>query len=73
MMLRFALLTFVAVVLAGCATRQVNPPITEVHPDEGYRFLAVRFSAFALDGHMFETVEAAQLAIGEAIHQDARS
>jgi len=39
MMLRFALLTFVAFVLAGCATRQVNPPIAEVHPDEGYRFL----------------------------------
>ena len=39
MMLRLALLTFAAVVLAGCATRQVNPPIAEVHPDEGYRFL----------------------------------
>ena len=24
-------------VLAGCATRPVNPPITEVHPNEGYR------------------------------------
>jgi NTE family protein len=31
----------VAVSLAGCAalTRDVNPPITEIHPKEGYRFL----------------------------------
>jgi NTE family protein len=27
--------------LAGCATRPVNPPITQVHPDQGYR-LATR-------------------------------
>ena len=39
MTLRLALLAFVTMVLAGCATRQVNPPITEVHPTEGYRFL----------------------------------
>jgi NTE family protein len=40
MMLRHLLLAAV-VLLAGCATltRQVNPPITEVHPTEGYRFL----------------------------------
>jgi NTE family protein len=26
-----------ALLLAGCATRPVNPPITEIHPDAGYR------------------------------------
>ena len=39
MMLRLVLLALAALLLAGCATRQVNPPITEIHPDEGYRFL----------------------------------
>jgi NTE family protein len=24
--------------LAGCASRPVNPPITQVHPDGGYTF-----------------------------------
>ncbi|MBI4923236.1 MAG: hypothetical protein HY834_15955 [Devosia nanyangense] len=44
-----------------------------VRADDGYRFLAVRLSAFALDGHIFETVEAAQIAIGDAIRDnDAR-
>ncbi|HEX4298998.1 MAG TPA: hypothetical protein VHZ56_13335 [Devosia sp.] len=37
---------------------------------EGYRFLAVRFSAFPLDGRTFETVEAAREALGEAVHTD---
>lgn len=32
----FALLF--ALALAGCATRPVNPPIPDVHPDTGYRF-----------------------------------
>jgi hypothetical protein len=44
-------------------------PLGVVVPsDEGYRFLAVRFSAFALDGRIFETVEEAQATIGEAVH-----
>ncbi|MBS0320693.1 MAG: patatin-like phospholipase family protein [Proteobacteria bacterium] len=30
----------VVTLLAGCATRPVNPPLTEVHPDSGYRFEA---------------------------------
>jgi hypothetical protein len=30
--------------------------------DAGFRFLAVRFNAFAIDGQIFESVEAAQLA-----------
>jgi hypothetical protein len=48
-------------------------PLGIVVPSEaGYRFLAVRFSAFALDGRTFETVEAAQTAIGAAIHAGSR-
>jgi hypothetical protein len=44
-------------------------PLGVVVPsDEGYRFLAVRFSAFALDGRVFETIEEAQATIGEAVH-----
>ena len=44
-------------------------PLGVVVPsDEGYRFLAVRFSAFALDGRIFESVEEAQATIGEAVH-----
>lgn len=38
---------------------------------EGYRFLAVRFSAFSLDGQTFATVEAAERAIGAVIHAEA--
>jgi hypothetical protein len=33
-----------------------------------YRFLAVRLAAFALDGQTFETVDAARLALGQAVH-----
>ncbi len=33
---------------------------------EGFRFLAVRFSAFGIDGQTFETVKAAELAAGIA-------
>lgn len=44
-------------------------PLGVVVPsDEGYRFLAVRFSAFALDGRVFETVEEARATIGQALH-----
>jgi hypothetical protein len=49
-------------------------PLGVVVPsDEGYRFLAVRLSAFALDGQMFESVEAARSAIGAVIRGDARA
>jgi hypothetical protein len=33
---------------------------------DGFRFLAVRFSAFPLDGQTFESVKAAEFALGEA-------
>ena len=46
-------------------------PLGVVVPsDEGYRFLAVRFSAFALDGKTFESVEEARTIIGAAIHAE---
>ena len=35
--------------------------------DEGFRFLAVRLAAFALDGQTFETIDAARFALGEAV------
>ena len=44
-------------------------PLGVVVPsDEGFRFLAVRYQAFALDGRVFETVEDARSVIGAAIH-----
>jgi hypothetical protein len=39
-----------------------------VRADEGYRFLAVRLNAFAIDGKIFTTVEAARAAVSEATH-----
>lgn len=44
-------------------------PLGVVVPsDEGYRFLAVRYAAFALDGRLFDSVEDAQTIIGAALH-----
>jgi hypothetical protein len=44
-------------------------PLGVLVPDvEGFRFLAVRFNAFAIDGKVFETIEAAQDAASEAVH-----
>lgn len=38
-------------------------PLGVVVPDaDGFKFLAVKFPVFGIDGHRFETVEAAQLA-----------
>ncbi len=48
-------------------------PLGVVVPsDEGYRFLAVRLSAFALDGRTFGSIEEARLTIGEAIHSESQ-
>ena len=38
---------------------------------EGFRFLAVRFNAFGIDGQVFPSVEAAQLAASAMLHQPA--
>lgn len=47
-------------------------PLGVVVPSgEGYRFLAVRFSAFALDGRTFGSIEEARLTIGAAVHAEA--
>lgn len=35
---------------------------------EGYRFLAVRLNAFAVDGRLFTTVEAARDAVSAIVH-----
>ncbi|MBL8598475.1 MAG: hypothetical protein J0I48_08465 [Devosia sp.] len=46
-------------------------PLGVVVPSsEGYRFLAVRYAAFPLDGRIFESVEEARLTLGAAIHAD---
>ncbi len=46
-------------------------PLGVVVPsDEGYRFLAVRYAAFALDGRVFDSVEEARSTLGAAIHAD---
>jgi hypothetical protein len=48
-------------------------PLGIVVPAEaGYRFLAVRLSAFAIDGQTFESIKAAELALGAAIHAEQR-
>lgn len=38
---------------------------------EGFRFLAVRLNAFAVDGKIFTTVEAARDAVSALIHPSA--
>jgi hypothetical protein len=44
-------------------------PLGVVVPaDEGYRFLAVRLNAFAVDGRIFTTVEAARDAVSAIVH-----
>lgn len=43
-------------------------PLGVVVPDpRGFRFLAVRFNAFPIDGQTFASVEAAQAAVSEAL------
>jgi hypothetical protein len=38
-----------------------------VREEAGFRFLAVRYNAFAIDGQVFASVEAAREAVGEAV------
>jgi hypothetical protein len=46
-------------------------PLGVVVPaDEGYRFLAVRLNAFAVDGRIFTSVEAARDAVSAIVHLD---
>lgn len=39
--------------------------------DAGFRFLAVKFDAFGVDGQIFETVEAAEAAVRDALRPQA--
>ena len=56
-----------AKILVSGGTR-CNVTHRRVVPDaEGYRFLAVRFNAFAIDGRRFATVEAAREAARGAL------
>ena len=41
-----------------------------VPADAGFRFLAVRLSAFPIDGQTFESVEAARRALGAAVRTE---
>jgi hypothetical protein len=46
-------------------------PLGVVVPaDAGYRFLAVRLSAFPIDGQTFESIEAARQALGAAVRTE---
>ena len=38
---------------------------------DGYRFLAVKLPAFAIDGQLFETVEKAHFAVSQAVRNGA--
>jgi hypothetical protein len=45
-----------------------------VVPHEGgYRFVAVRLPAFAIDGHQFESVEKAHFAVKSAVDRDSEA
>ena len=47
-------------------------PLGVVVPGEdGYRFLAVRLSAFAVDGKIFTTVEDARDAVSAVVHLES--
>lgn len=46
-------------------------PLGVVVPEEaGFKFLAVRFNVFAIDGQVFESVEAAQQAASAALDRE---
>ncbi len=46
-------------------------PLGVVIPaDEGFRFLAVRLTAFAVEGQIFPTIDAARDAVTAAVHGD---
>jgi hypothetical protein len=38
-----------------------------IKQDDGFRFLAVRYIAFVIDGQVFESVEAARAAVSDAV------
>ncbi|WP_354064505.1 hypothetical protein [Devosia sp. 2618] len=47
-------------------------PLGVVVPNaDGFRFLAVKLPAFAIDGQQFETVEKAHFAVSQAVRKGA--
>ena len=46
--------------------------VNRVGEESGFRFMAVRFPVFPLDGKMFETVDAAKLAAHDAVRGEAQ-
>jgi hypothetical protein len=47
-------------------------PLGVVVPNEGgFRFLAVKLPAFAIDGQQFETVERAHFAVSQAVRNSS--
>ena len=56
----------------GSVTVTSREPQGVVFPGpEGFRFLAVRFNAFGIDGQTFASVAAAQLAASRAVHEQS--
>ena len=39
--------------------------------EDGFRFLAVKLDAFSVDGHIFDTIEAAEAAVRDALRPEA--
>ena len=48
-----------------------EPQGVVVPTEGGYRFLAVKLPAFAIDGQQFETVEKAHFAVSQAVRKGA--
>lgn len=48
-----------------------EPQGVVVPADGGYKFVAVKLPAFAMDGHLFPTIETAHLAVSQAIETNA--
>lgn len=48
-----------------------EPQGVVVPADGGYKFVAVKLPAFAMDGHLFPTIETAHLAVTQAVETSA--
>lgn len=48
-----------------------EPQGVVVPADGGYKFVAVKLPAFAMDGHLFPTIETAHLAVTHAVETSA--
>jgi hypothetical protein len=50
-----------------------EPQGVVVPADGGYKFVAVKLPAFAMDGHLFPTIETAHLAVAQAVETSAEA